>query len=168
LQLFGGKMKIFIFMMLISGGALSSPYSKIILKNSLKLNINPELITLLIRTESEFNPKAVSPVGAEGLMQLMPKTAKRFGVLDSFDPRDNIEGGTKYISYLLHRYGYIDYALAAYNAGEDAVEKHGGIPPYPETQNYVLKIRRLYKKRTGRELEKRGQFFVREFVAMPH
>jgi soluble lytic murein transglycosylase-like protein len=161
-------MKIFIVMMLMSGGALSSPYSKIILKNSLKLNINPELITLLIRTESEFNPKAVSPVGAEGLMQLMPKTAKRFGVLDSFDPRDNIEGGTKYISYLLHRYGYIDYALAAYNAGEDAVEKYGGIPPYPETQNYILKIRRLYKKRTGRELEKRGQFFVREFMAMPH
>jgi soluble lytic murein transglycosylase-like protein len=88
--------------------------------------------------ESNYNPTAVSPKGAQGLMQLIPATARRFGVSDVFDPADNIQGGAKYLRYLLDLYGG-DYplALAAYNAGEGAVAKYGTVPPYPETQNYL-------------------------------
>jgi len=156
-------MKKIFLALLISGSASSNPYDDLILSNALESGLNPEVLTLLIKAESEFNPNAVSPVGAEGLMQLMPKTAKRFGVANSFDPAQNILGGTKYFKFLVKRYGYIDYALAAYNAGENAVEKYKGIPPYPETQGYVKKIRRLYKERTGRDLEERGEFFIRTF-----
>ncbi len=108
-------------------------------------SLPPELIHSVIKVESNYNPAAVSPKGALGLMQLIPSTARRFGVLDAFDPADNIQGGARYLRYLLDLYrGDYPLALAAYNAGEGAVAKYGTVPPYPETQNYLrLVARRL-------------------------
>ncbi len=101
----------------------------------------PELIRSVIQTESNYNPFAVSPKGAIGIMQLIPETARRFGVSNAFNPVENIRGGAKYLKYLLDLYhGDYRLALAAYNAGEGAVAKHGGVPPYAETQKYVEKV----------------------------
>ena len=103
--------------------------------------MDPVLVHAVIGAESAFNPWAVSRKGAQGLMQLMPRTASALGVRDSFNPRDNIEGGVRHLGYLLDRYsGNVSLALAAYNAGEGAVDYYGGIPPYPETQQYVQRI----------------------------
>jgi soluble lytic murein transglycosylase-like protein len=100
--------------------------------------ISPDLIHSVIKVESNYNPNAVSPKGAQGLMQLIPSTARRFGVSNSFNPVENIQGGAKYLKYLLDLYGgNYPLALAAYNAGEGAVAKYGGVPPYTETQNYL-------------------------------
>ena len=101
------------------------------------------LIHSVIKVESNYNPFAVSPKGALGLMQLMPETARRFGVADVFNPIDNMRGGAKYLHYLLDLYnGDYTLAIAAYNAGEAAVEKYGSVPPFPETRNYVVQVRR--------------------------
>lgn len=97
------------------------------------------LVSAVIRVESGFNPRAVSPKGARGLMQLMPGTASLLGVRDAFDPRENIEGGVRHLRGLLDRHS-LPLALAAYNAGEQAVTNYRGIPPYPETRNYVARI----------------------------
>jgi soluble lytic murein transglycosylase-like protein len=106
-------------------------------------SLPPELLHSVIQVESNYNPSAVSPKGAQGLMQLIPETARRFGVLDSFDPVENIQGGAKYLKYLLDLYqGDYPRALAAYNAGEKAVAKYGGVPPYAETQNYVAQVQK--------------------------
>jgi len=106
-------------------------------------SLPPELLHSVIQVESNYNPSAVSPKGAQGLMQLIPETARRFGVLDSFDPVENIEGGAKYLKYLLDLYqGDYPRALAAYNAGEKAVARYGGVPPYAETQNYVAQVQK--------------------------
>jgi soluble lytic murein transglycosylase-like protein len=100
--------------------------------------LDPVLLTAMAKVESDFDPNAVSHKGASGLMQLMPATAERFGVRDVFDAADNIDGGARYLSWLLERFeGRTDLALAGYNAGERAVERYAGVPPYPETQNYV-------------------------------
>jgi soluble lytic murein transglycosylase-like protein len=100
-----------------------------------------ELIRSVIQVESNYNPFAVSPKGAMGIMQLIPETARRFGVTDAFNPVENIRGGTKYLKYLLDLYhGDYGLALAAYNAGEGAVAKHGGVPPYAETRRYVESV----------------------------
>jgi soluble lytic murein transglycosylase-like protein len=100
-----------------------------------------DLVEGVIRAESAFNPRAVSNKGAQGLMQLMPRTASSLGVRDVFDPRENIDGGVRHLRYLLDKYpGNVSLALAAYNAGEKAVDQYGGIPPYAETQQYVQKI----------------------------
>lgn len=104
-------------------------------------NVDAALVKAVIHTESYFNPRATSHKGASGLMQLMPQTAEHLGVTDMYNPRQNINGGTKYLSQLMKRYGNsIALTLAAYNAGETAVAKYRGIPPYKETQNYVKKV----------------------------
>jgi soluble lytic murein transglycosylase-like protein len=104
-------------------------------------SIDPELVRAVIAVESAFRPDAVSPKGAQGLMQLMPATARSLGVTDAFDPADNVEGGTRHLRALIDRYqGDVKRALAAYNAGEGAVARHGGVPPYPETRAYVEKV----------------------------
>ena len=106
-------------------------------------SLPPQLIHSVIKVESNYNPYAVSVKGAQGLMQLIPDTAHRFGVRDAFNAVENIQGGAKYLRYLLDLYdGNYPLALAAYNAGEAAVAKYGGIPPYAETQNYVTQVRR--------------------------
>lgn len=108
--------------------------------------LDPRLVRAVIQTESAYNPRAVSRRGALGLMQLMPETARELQVLDAFDPDQNLRGGTLYLRRLLDRFsGRIELALAAYNAGPGAVERHGGIPPYAETRSYVRKILSLYK-----------------------
>ncbi len=107
--------------------------------------VDPDLVRAIIRVESNFNPLAVSNKGAMGLMQLVPGTAQRFGVGNVFDPVENVEGGVRYLKYLLSAFGGdLRLSLAAYNAGEKAVERHGGVPPYTETRQYVKKISTLY------------------------
>jgi hypothetical protein len=122
-------------------------YDQIITKAADKFKINSALIKAIIKAESNFNHQAVSRVGAQGLMQLMPATAYALQVEDSFHPEKNIEGGTRYLRYLLNIYsGNLTLALAAYNAGERAVAKYNNnVPPYRETQNYVKRVLSLYK-----------------------
>src|SRR5271166_897390 len=111
-------------------------------------HLDPDLINSVIHAESGFNPLAVSPKGAQGLMQLMPQTASRLGVANSFDPGDNLEGGTRYLRELLERYNFdLIKALAAYNAGPQRVEQYHGVPPYYETQAYVARIIRDFNRK---------------------
>ena len=109
-----------------------------------KMEVSPELVHSVIEVESNYNRYAVSPKGAEGLMQLMPATARRFGVTNPFDPRQNIEAGVRYLKVLQETFQDDRLAIAAYNAGENAVARYGGIPPYPETVNYVTKVGKKY------------------------
>lgn len=110
--------------------------------------VDPALLHAVITAESGYNARAVSHKGAVGLMQLMPDTARRFGVSDSFDPEQNIHGGTRYLSHLLQLFGNnLELAVAAYNAGEDAVISHGySVPPYRETQGYVPRVLKLHQQ----------------------
>ena len=111
-------------------------------------NLDPDFISSVIHAESGFNQHAVSPKGAQGLMQLMPGTASRLGVSNAFDPRANVEGGTRYLSELLQRYNFdVIKALAAYNAGPQRVQQYGGVPPYYETRTYVARIVRDYNRK---------------------
>jgi soluble lytic murein transglycosylase-like protein len=114
---------------------------------SQKFNVDPTLIKAVIAQESSGNPSAVSAKGAKGLMQLMDSTAQDMGVAQVFDPKQNILGGTRYLRELLDKYnGDQNRALASYNAGPSAVDKYNGVPPYPETQNYVQKVSAIQKQ----------------------
>lgn len=120
-------------------------YDHIINRTAEKYKVDPALVKAVIKTESNFNHRAVSPKGARGLMQLMPSTAYALQVPDSFQPENNVEGGVKYLRYLMELFrNDLSLALAAYNAGENAVIKHRGIPPYRETQNYVQRVLSQY------------------------
>lgn len=111
-------------------------------------HLDPDLINSVIRAESGFNPRAVSPRGAQGLMQLMPNTASQLGVPNAFDPKANVEGGTRYLRELLERYNFdLIKALAAYNAGPHRVEQYHGVPPYYETRAYVARIVRDFNRK---------------------
>lgn len=107
--------------------------------------LDPALVHAVIEAESNYNPYAVSPKGAEGLMQLMPTTARRFGVNNSFNFAENLQGGVRYLRYLLDLFGDERLAVAAYNAGEKAVIRYGGIPPFAETRSYVRKVTERYQ-----------------------
>jgi hypothetical protein len=117
----------------------STPYGEIIASMSEAHGVDPLLVRALIQVESNYQPRARSPRGAMGLMQLMPSTAREYKVRNPFDPRANIEAGIKHLKSLIDRFG-VEIALAAYNAGEGAVQKFNGIPPYRETRNYVSRI----------------------------
>lgn len=117
-------------------------------------NVDPLLVESLIQVESNYNHYAVSPKGAEGLMQLMPRTARTLGVSNSFDPAQNIEAGVKYLEYLRGIYADDRLAIAAYNAGPGAVQKYKQIPPYAETQNYVSEVGRRYRAAKRQEAAK--------------
>jgi hypothetical protein len=122
-----------------------SQIQQLVLRYAAEYGMDYLLLDALIRTESAYNPNAVSHKGAMGLMQLMPATARRLRVADPFDPEQNIRGGVAEFARLMERYsGRVELALAAYNAGEGAVSKYGGIPPFRETRNYVARIMELY------------------------
>ncbi len=136
-----------------SGWSTGRPaLDRLIHVNGSKYNVDPYLIFLVMEQESHFNPRALSPKGARGLMQLMPGTAARFGVRHAHDPAQNISAGTRYLRELLNRFNNrVDLVLASYNAGEGAVAKFGNrVPPYRETRNYVKKIAYRYKRTTVR------------------
>jgi len=113
-----------------------------------RYRLDPDLVNSVIKAESGFNARAVSPKGAQGLMQLMPGTASQLGVPNVFDPQANVEGGTKYLRELLERYNFdLVKALAAYNAGPERVERFGGVPPFYETRAYVARVVRDFNKK---------------------
>lgn len=125
--------------------AASQRYATLVEQASNQYGVEAALIHAVIRVESGYEAKAVSPKGAAGLMQLMPRTARRYGVRDRFDPGQNIDGGVRYLRDLLTRFKYPHLALAAYNAGENAVNRNGNVvPPYTETQAYVKRVMRFY------------------------
>jgi soluble lytic murein transglycosylase-like protein len=129
----------------------SSRYDHLIAEQAQRSGVRPSLVRAVIQVESGFNPLAVSPKGAMGLMQLMPATARELGVQNPFNPAQNVEGGTKYLRQLLDRYGDDEaLALAAYNAGPGAVDRHGQhVPPYRETKEYVSRVNRIAGEGTG-------------------
>jgi len=123
------------------------PWREAVEREAERYGLDPRLVRAVIYVESGENPRAVSPKGAQGLMQLMPGTAEELGVTNAFRPRENIQGGVGYLASMVERFdGRLDLALAAYNAGPGAVDKYGGIPPYPETQAYVRKVMDVYRR----------------------
>jgi soluble lytic murein transglycosylase-like protein len=129
------------------------PYQDLIRSVAKHHGVPADLVVSVIRHESNFNPGAISPRGAGGLMQLMPDTAAELGIRDIFDVEENLEGGVRYLRGLLERFsGDVALAVAAYNAGAEVVKRHGGIPPYPETQRYVERILTIYQSLPERSI----------------
>ncbi|MDE3136463.1 MAG: lytic transglycosylase domain-containing protein [Acidobacteriota bacterium] len=129
----------------------SGPYGAIVAKAASQNGLDRNLLSSVIRAESDFHPRAVSPKGALGLMQLMPSTARSLAVRNPFDPAENVEGGARYLKGLLGKFGDLNLALAAYNAGPGNVSLYGGIPPFTETHAYIARVRRDMKKKTGKK-----------------
>lgn len=128
-------------------GIMAQSYRDIIRQNARAYRLEEALVKAVIKAESNYNPQSLSNKGAQGLMQLIPETARLMNVNDPFDPAENIRGGSNYLRLMLDQFnGNIDLALAAYNAGPNAVQRHGGIPPYEETRNYVQRVRRYLEQ----------------------
>lgn len=137
-----------------SNSASRNAYDSYIRASAARHGVDPALMKAMMHTESAFNPNARSPVGAQGLMQLMPATARRFNVSNAWNPAENIEGSAKYIAWLMKRFNNnVEFAVAGYNAGEGNVDKYNGIPPFKETRNYVQRVmsryHSLYKNDAG-------------------
>ncbi|MCG8394126.1 MAG: lytic transglycosylase domain-containing protein [Pseudomonadales bacterium] len=124
-------------------------YDTLITQAASEYGIEPALVKAVIHAESLFNPRAVSRVGAQGLMQLMPETASYLKVSNPFNASENIHGGTRFLAYLKGKFSSLDHILAAYNAGEGNVRRYGGIPPFKETQAYVRKVKQLKRRYAG-------------------
>lgn len=136
-----------------SGPLWKSKYNDIIVAAAKKFDVDAALVSAVIKAESDYNPRIVSHKGARGLMQLMPATAERFGVTNSFDPEQNIHAGTRYLRWLLKTFdGNADLAVAAYNAGEGNVWKYDGVPPFRETVNYINRISKHIRKAIDQEV----------------
>jgi soluble lytic murein transglycosylase-like protein len=136
------------------GSLVNTSYDDVILTASGRYNVDAHLVRAVIKAESDFNSHARSHKGAMGLMQLMPDTARIHNVNDAYDPGENVEGGVRHLRMLLDRYqGDLELSLAAYNAGSGAVEKHGGIPPFVETREYVRRVLRFYDSYRGSGLQ---------------
>ncbi|HOM80153.1 MAG TPA: lytic transglycosylase domain-containing protein [Armatimonadota bacterium] len=134
---------------LVSRGTVSmTTINRIILQASRRYKVDPALIRAIVRAESRFDNRTLSHAGAMGLMQLMPETARNLGVTNPWDPTQNIMAGTRFLRWLLDEFGSTRLAVAAYNAGPGAVRRHGGVPPYAETQKYVNKVL-AYRARGG-------------------
>lgn len=134
-----------------------SSFDPLIRKTAHQLNLDPMLLKSVMHAESAFDPNAVSRKGASGLMQLMPDTARRYGVSSIFNPRQNVVGGARYLSDLLEQFnGDLELALAGYNAGENAVHETGGVPPYAETRHYVKKVMALYRRYRNERCKQHG------------
>jgi soluble lytic murein transglycosylase-like protein len=141
---------------LVEASSSRTEVRDLVKKVSVEKGLDPKLVDALVRVESGYNPAAVSRKGAMGLMQLMPATASRLGVADPFDPEQNVRGGVREFARLIDRYrGNLQLALAAYNAGEGAVARYRGIPPYKETRNYVSRILTIY---TGKPYRLAGSY----------
>jgi Transglycosylase SLT domain len=135
-----------------------SKYNDMIVAAAKQFDVDAALVSAVIKAESDYNPRTVSHKGARGLMQLMPATAKRFGVTDSFDPEQNIRAGTRYLRWLLKTFdGNADLAVAAYNAGEGNVWKYDGVPPFRETVNYINRIAKHIRKAIALEVIARNE-----------
>ncbi len=129
--------------------SLTFPYDQSIRAAASENGVEPELVTAVIAAESNFDPRAESQKGAQGLMQLMPATANELGVSNVWDPDQNIRGGTAHLARLLGKYDDVSLALAAYNAGEGTVDRHGGVPPFQETQQYIQRVLVYYRSYQG-------------------
>src|SRR5262249_55596247 len=128
---------------------IPDPLKRLVETISANYGVDAALVKAVMKTESNFNRFAVSNKGALGLMQLIPSTGRRYGVRDFFDPQQNIDGGVRHLKFLLDKFnGNLDLSLAAYNAGENLVERLGRVPSIPETANYVRKIRAIYKTKS--------------------
>lgn len=131
---------------LSESSSLGEAFDRIFEEVARKYNLDPHLLKAVAKVESNFNPRAVSPKGAMGIMQLIPSTARLVGVSDPFDPVENIHGGARYLRMLLDEFKDLQLSLAAYNAGPEAVRQYRGIPPYPETINYVRNVLEYYRQ----------------------